>query len=364
MKEQFKFRLTPSELTTAMGVTSHVSGLYVMLEPDKLGGTIWEQYRRQKGMIALEPSQMRPPKRSVLVIQDCKVRGAAEWDVANRWKAKGVVQHAEVVGKRIVMHCRLGEGKLRFGPSANVMGAQGLEAILLEGEEGGEQETLLRLRWRGLAGAGLGLAHGLAASPGVLYTDYPKVSYEEGLEGLKVGGDREVVVETVVPRLTRLMVGLDDTDTPHSGATWSLGEQLKELIEKDMKGATVLDQRLIQLWPGVEEKTSNCVALGLSLAVHPEMILQVKDIICDFIASKVESPEAGLAFFEGITVPGMVQEFCHMARRERVSLEQARKVSTVSKMVLEPVVGKRGLIGALAAIGGLDMGPEVAMVAL
>jgi len=368
-------RLTPSQAIEAFGPHGHVAGLYVMVEPQRPGGSLWAMARAESGgkvpSSTVRPSSSEGTGRRALVIQDCLARGAAEWDAANRRAAKGVVERTEVSGSRVVMHCLTGTGRARFGPSARQTGAQALESLLEEDETGNRNqgdpvldlEPRLRLRWRGLAGAGMGLAHGMARAPNLLWTDYPEVRSLAGVEGLLVGGEREVVVETVVPALTRLMVGIDDTDTPEKGATWALGFELGRHLEESLNQVKVLEHRLVQLWPGVAEKTTNCVALGLSIASPPGLVKEIREGVLDFVAEKAHSPEAAVALHEGIQVPPSVVEYCLAARRERIALEQTKAAARHAKVVLEPVVGQRGLIGALAAIGGLDMGPEVASVA-
>lgn len=380
-------RLDPSQARQAFGAHGHVAGLYVMLDPPRPGGDLWAISRAQakgpragtgrdeEASITSGPysSQLLAglPKRPrhALLVQDCTVKGAAEWDAANRATAGGIVERTQVQGSRILMHCRTGNARVRFGPSSRELGAQALESILPENgpaDEGGDgndrerQGPRLRLRWRGLAGAGVGLAHGLARAGNVMWTDYPGVQATAGIAGLKVGGNHEEVVETVVPALTRMMVGLDDTDSPEQGATWVLGPELARRLEASIEGLKVLDQRLIQLWSGIEEKTSNCVALGLSLALPPHQVSAAREIILDLVAQKATSPEAAVALFQGVRAPPELVDLCHTARRERVSLETVMAIASGARVVMEPVVGHRGLIGALAAIGGLDLGPEVA----
>lgn len=388
-------RLTPAQAREAFGPHGHVEGLYVMLNPPKPGGTLWAMSRiegkgegrgmdrsregKSEGQAAIPPDTFpsdwmadlyRQP-RQALVVQDCTVRGAAEWDAANRVTAAGVVERTVVTGSRIVMDCHTGKGKVRFGPSSIQQGAQALESI--QPEPGAEiqveadpnsdierQGAELRLRWRGLAGAGVGLAHGLARAPNLLWTDYPEIAGSAGMEKLMVGGNRELVVETVVPTLTRLMVGIDDTDTPERGATWVLGLDIARQLESSLQGLKVLEHRLIQLWSGVQEKTSNCVALGLSLALPPHQVSRARDIILETVALNATSPEAAVALFEGLRVSPEVVDLCHAARRELITLAEVRAVASGARVVLEPVVGQRGLIGAVSAIGGLDLGPDVA----
>ena len=391
-------RLTPSQAQQAFGPHGHVQGLYVLLDPPKPGGTLWAISRAEAkgtgaggggreeatGTSIAGSSQsvagstdrfagssewfagLTERPRQALIVQDCAVRGAAEWDVANRATAAGIVEQTRVIGSRILMHCRTGARKIRFGPSSTQLGAQALESIVPEtGDEPQEQaqeenQARLRLRGRGLAGAGVGLAHGLARAPNVLWTDYPEVSADEGIAGLKAGGGHEVTVETVVPVLTRLMVGLDDTDTRETGATWVLGLELARHLESTIPDLSVLDHRLIQLWPGIQEKTSNCVALALSLALPPHQVPKAREAILDHVAANSASPEAAVALYEGIQVPHQLTDLTHTARRERVTLEDVTKIARANRVVLEPVVGSRGLIGATAALGGLDLGPDMA----
>jgi methanogenesis imperfect marker protein 11 len=232
----------------------------------------------------------------------------------------------------------------RFGPAEAGQGGEVLEECFLRGKD-------VVTRWRGLAGAGLGLAAALGLAGGTLEFR------AEGLE--QAGGTRPVRMEVVTPGLHRMLIGIDDTDTPQGGATWALAREATTGIE-DM---AVLRQRVIQLFPGVPEKTTNCVASLVEGAVAPWMKEAVKVELRDKVESMSKSPEVGLALVEGILIHNYheAEAFCGQARSGIVTRAQADGAARA--VGAEVQLEGRGLIGAVAALGAAHLGPEAADVA-
>jgi methanogenesis imperfect marker protein 11 len=254
-----------------------------------------------------------------------------------------------VDGATIFTHAHLAEkaGERtapNFGPAEQGKGGEVLSDCFLRGKD-------VVTRWRGLAGAGLGLASSLGLAGGVLEVR------ASGLE--EAGGNREVGLEVVTPGLSRLLFGIDDTDTPQGGATWSLARQATEGIDE----MAVLQQRVVQLFPGVPHKTTNCVATLVEAAVAPWMKEAVKIEVRDRVESLSKSGEAGLAVAEGLVFDRFTEAaaFATRARREIVTMKDAE--SAAAALGAHLLLDGRGLIGAVAALGASEMGPEAADVA-
>ena len=141
------------------------------------------------------------------IIETCAVRGTIEWDAVNRCRAGGLIDWCEVEGTTMIMRARLGEMQASFGPADAEMGGQALEGVTVDGD-------VVRTRWAGTGGAGLGIAACLTQAPGVLYAEFPSA------EDLKVGGSHTNRVEIVTPRYEKVTIGIDDTDNKEGGATW------------------------------------------------------------------------------------------------------------------------------------------------
>ena len=279
--------------------------------------------------------------RRVRIVEECSVKGTVEWDYWNRLRAGGVVEGCRLEGTTLVMDARIGEGRAAFGPAAAALGAQALRRVEVVGEE-------VHTTWEGLAGAGYALAVCLAQAPGVLRA---RVAAGGG-----VGGAHRAEVELVTPALRRLLVGIDDTDTREEGATWALGLRLG----RAMPHGVFLEHRLVQLNPGVPQKTTNCVATALAFAVARRDLDRAKAFALDFVRGATRSDSTAVAFHEGLEVPGSVVLFGNRAKGELLTWDEAKRIAKAAGVDLVSITGERGHIGALAAIGCFDMGPAAA----
>lgn len=288
------------------------------------------------------------PHRRVRIFEERTLKGAAEWAAANRRRAGGPVIDSRVDGTTILTdaHISLRPGARAppaFGPAQEGKGGEALDDCFLRGKD-------VVTRWKGLAGAGLGLASSLGLARGVLEFR------AKGLEA--VGGDHGVEIEIVSPGLHRLLIGIDDTDSPQGGATWALAKSATE----GMEDLAILSLRLIQLYPGVPYKTTNCVGALVEAAVAPWMEEGVKIEVRDRVEALSRSQEPGLVFVEGVVLDGFLEAaaFAQRARREIVTEDDAR--AAAGALGAQIALDGRGLIGAVAAIGASEMGPEVADV--
>jgi len=299
-----------------------------------------------------EPTAVRFTSLVDLAAKRCRlweertVLGAAEWAAANRKRAGGPVLGARCLGSTVITDAVLGEraglaSPASFGPADQKKGGEALIDCYTRGKD-------VVTRWKGLAGAGIGLATALGLAPGVM--DFKAA----GLEA--AGGDREVELEVATPALSRLLIGIDDTDTRESGATWALARKVTEGIE-DM---AVLSVRVVQLFPGVPTKTTNCVATLVEGAVAPWMKEAVKIEVRDRVEAMSTSGEPGVAFAEGLVFPRWeeIAGFAGRARRGIVSGDDA--MDAARAVGAQVALDGRGLIGAVASLGAADMGPEAA----
>jgi methanogenesis imperfect marker protein 11 len=289
------------------------------------------------------------PHKRCRIVEERKVKGAAEWAAANRRRAGGPVVAARVDGLTVSTDAHLAEKPgagppAAFGPAEDGKGGEVLDECFTRGKD-------VVTRWRGLAGAGVGLAASLGLAAGVLEFR------AKGLE--QAGGSRAVEIEIVTPGLHRMLIGIDDTDTPISGATWALAREVTSGLE-DM---AVLSQRVVQLFPGVPTKTTNCVATIIEAAVAPWMKEAVKIEIRDRLEASATSDEVGLAFAEGITIDRFAEAaaFCDRARRAIVTEKDAQ--AAAHAIGAQVMLDGRGMIGAVAALGAAEMGPEAADLA-
>ncbi len=271
------------------------------------------------------------------IFEECCAQGPVEWDAVNRLRAGGVVDHVEVQGTTLLMDARIGEGTVRFGPASKETGGQALKS--LEVRDGKVHTT-----WMGLAGASVGVGACLPQAEGVERTEF--LSDEE------VGGARQVEVRITTPLHRRLIIGIDDTDTKEKGATWVLGLKLG----REMPHGIFLNHKIVQLNPHAPQKTTNCASTALGFAVLPEKVDSAVKWAKQYVAENTFSSETVMASYEGIDVPASAVRFGAEAKDVILSIHDAEHAAEKSGIAVHEVTGRRGAIGAVAAIGCVDLG--------
>lgn len=285
---------------------------------------------------------------TVEIIEECSAKGPVEWDAVNRLRAGGVVQRAWTEGTTLHLIAKIGEVPVSFGPSSKELGGQAIEAVEINGDK-------VSTRWVGIAGAGLGVAACLPQGEGVIQANYPT---EEDLT--KVGGTRVNRVTIITPKTQKVVVGLDDTDEKEKGATWVLGLKAARSVH-GKTGVEFLAHKLVQLYPGVSWKTTNCVSTALTFAAR-----QKEQLVAEFrksLETGIFSPNASMAVKVGIGVPEDLRVYGRSAKRRILTYEEAVDVAYRTGVELIPITGNRGSIGALAAVACADMGIEAAALA-
>ncbi len=271
------------------------------------------------------------------IVEECCAQGPVEWDAVNRLRARGVVDHVEVQGTTLIMDARLGEGEVHFGPASRATGGQALKSIVVRD---GKVETT----WMGLAGASVGVGACLPQAEGV-----EKVEY---IGDEQVGGSRQVELKITTPLHRRLVIGMDDTDTKEKGATWVLGLR----IGREVPHATMLAHKIVQLNPHAPQKTTNCASTAISLAVAPDKVDATVEWVKAKVAEGTYSDNTAIAAFEGLTVPKKLVRYGADAKESILSIHDAEHAAAQAGVRIMEVTGRRGIIGAVAAIGCVDLG--------
>jgi tRNA(Ile2)-agmatinylcytidine synthase len=156
----------------------------------------------------------------------------------------------------------------------------------------------------------------------------------------------------------RLHVGLDDTDSPQGGCTTYIAARLVERLLEI--GARFVDYpNLLRLNPNVPWKTRGNGAVCLRVEIDGAQVGPVK-------RAAVEEVEAGSRFDCGNTNPGIVflegevpEPVKHFSERVVggvVTLDEAAKLLDGCSASAVGYKNMRGVIGALAAVGGLQGG--------
>lgn len=193
----------------------------------------------------------------------------------------------------------------------------------------------IRISYEGLGGGGVGAAVCRGSAGGVLRSTVDPS-----------GGGKRAGSTVHLPRRTRVLIGIDDTDTPEEGATWTLAHRIAQAVagEANTGGDHVyLTHTIVQLFP-VSFRTKNCVAVVCEFATSDPSALAAR--FSDLLVAHTLSKETGMAVYTGFD-PSPLQHFSDDVRRGQVEPETWK---TVSCPDLSVRLSGRGITGAIAAI--------------
>ena len=149
-----------------------------------------------------------------------------------------------------------------------------------------------------------------------------------------------------------MIIGIDDTDTKEKGATWVLGLKMG----REMPHGIFLTHKIVQLNPHAPQKTTNCASTGVAFAVRPEDVNKAVDWAKEFVGKGTYSDQTAMAVFEGLDVPRRLVRYGADAKEAILSIHDAEHSAKENHIKLLEITGRRGMIGALAAIGCFDLG--------
>ncbi len=276
-----------------------------------------------------------------MIVEKCAAKGPGEWDLMNRRRTKGVIEDIRQESDMLVMNARIGESDLNFGPVSADVGGQGLSALKVEGDE-------VRTTWYGIAGASVGIGACIPQCPDVIRTEYP--------DDFTIGGAHRAHVDIITPKMVRVIIGIDDTDTKEAGASWVVSLKLGTTCPI----GKFLEHKIVQLNPKVPNKTTNCCSTAVSFAVREEDVPALIEYAVDFVRKESYSDDAVLTVFQGLEVPESLRDFGWSCKSVLYTTDDAVRVAEECGVQIISVTGMKGVIGAVAAIGCFDIGERAA----
>ena len=271
------------------------------------------------------------------IIETCTSKGPIEWDIVNRKRTGGVITNLNLEGTTVTMDAVIGKKELRFGPASAELGGQGIEELVVEGDR-------VRTFWKGIAGASVGIGACIPQADTVIETVYP--------DDFKMGGAHRASVEIVTPKMVRVIIGVDDTDTKEKGASWVTSLKMATTCPY----GKFLEHKIIQLNPKAPNKTTNCCSTAASFAVEPKDVGKLIDYCKDFVAKDTVSDDTVMTVFTGLRIPEALRKWSWEAKSVLYTKEEALKVAGENGVDVICITGDKGAIGAVAAIGCFDLG--------
>jgi len=249
--------------------------------------------------------------------------GGAYWAMAHMSRGELVLSAVQRGGQaRYLLRPGTDDSPLR--PSDRALSISGVAVT----------ENDVEVTYRGLGGAGVGATSTRARAAGVLHA---------ALED--AGGGREAQGTITLPRRHRVLVGMDDTDSPTEGATWLLAHN----IGASLNGEThrYLGHTIVQLYP-VAERTQNCTATVLEFgSTRPAGLAGT---VADIVERHSLSDNWGTAALEAFD-PSALREYSGQCRSGVVSMDDCMNRAREHDIELR---GGRGRIGAMAALAWFD----------
>jgi methanogenesis imperfect marker protein 11 len=245
--------------------------------------------------------------------------GGAMW-ARHHYRRGPLVQSARTVGATTRYLLKTGSASLELAGSTF---AAGISEVRVEGEE-------IAVTYIGLGGGGVGASICRSTAKGVnRCTCDPS------------GGGRVAGSTVWLPRRERVLIGIDDTDTPDEGATWTLAHNISKAVEDDH--SRYLSHTLVQLYP-VPYRTKNCVATVCEFATSDPKALV--DRFHGLLRKYTLSDKTGMAVYRGFD-PSALLPFARKVKRGEVS---DADLELATQGAVQVVMDGRGKIGAVAAI--------------
>jgi len=152
----------------------------------------------------------------------------------------------------------------------------------------------------------------------------------------------------------KLHIGLDDTDSPEGGCTTYLAARLIEPL-MDMGARFIGYPTLLRLNPNTPWKTRGnagmCLRLEIDESKYEDVKSEVRKLIEEYGEFQCDNTNPGAVFLQG-NVPEDVKEYSLRVVRSLVEKKDALELLNKHDVDFIEYKNGRGIIGALAAIGG------------
>jgi methanogenesis imperfect marker protein 11 len=249
---------------------------------------------------------------------DCT--GGAMWS-KKHYAQSPVVRDVRVCGGTMRYLLRPGSAGLALEGSRF---PAGISACELSGDE-------IAVSYLGMGGGGVGAAACRMDARGVLRS-----------RSDPSGGGRVAACTLWLPRRERVLIGVDDTDTPEEGATWTLVHNIAKAVEDE--SSVYLSHTIVQLFP-VPYRTKNCVSLVAEFATTDRAGLVER--FHRLLERYTLSDKTGMAVYAGFTPSDALTEYGRKVKRGEISSGELEKIGDENIRI---VMNGRGIIGAVAAL--------------
>ncbi len=247
--------------------------------------------------------------------------GGAAWARYHYTQTSPLIIASRSLGQTTRYLIKEGTSDLRLRPSVS---AGGIEAVDVGSD-------VIKVTYAGLGGGGVGATMCRALARDVLEYDLTPA-----------GGSKMSRGTITLPRRSRVIVGVDDTDTKEEGATWSLVNTIANMV--DGQSFRYVSHAIVQLYP-VKAKTKNCVATVVEFASLSDKkpIRRFSELLEEYSLSE----NTGMAVLKAFSASGLTH-YGDAARSGEVTRSAALEAAEAAGASV--YIDGRGIIGAVAAL--------------
>ncbi|KZX10971.1 methanogenesis marker protein 11 [Methanobrevibacter filiformis] len=253
----------------------------------------------------------------------------SHWIVHQYKNTSNLILNAYRDGNKQVFLTKIGKNPLNLKASINAAGIEEVKVI----------DNEVKVTHAGLAGAGVGACMCRGMAEGVNYIELMDTG----------GGSKLGKAAVITPKMEKVVIGIDDTDTKDEGATWTMAHNIGVQLKKE--GFEYLDHVIVQLYPHNPHKTQNCVSIALTFAVLSSEVDSLIERISELLKENTLSDKTSIAILKGLKIPKELRDYSMKAKTSMVSVKQAEDVADKLNIQVIAITGDQGKIGALAALG-------------
>lgn len=257
----------------------------------------------------------------VELIETTNCYGGAAWARYHYSQTSPLIVSSRSLGNTTRYLIKVGTSHLKLRASVS---AGGIESVELS-------QNAVKVTYAGLGGGGVGATMCRALARDVIDYDLTPA-----------GGSKMSRGTLTLPKRSRIIIGVDDTDTKEEGATWSLVNNIATKV--DSKALRYISHAIVQLYP-VKAKTKNCVATVVEFASlnDGKPIKKFKKLLEDLSLSD----KTGMAVLKSFSAERL-SSYSDAARSGEVSHSVA--IEAAEAAGVEVCLEGRGIIGAIAAL--------------
>ena len=246
--------------------------------------------------------------------------GGAMWS-QRHYKKSPIVEDVRCVGSTMRYLLRPGTVNLALEGSRFPAGISGVTV----------NKDEIAVTYIGMGGGGVGATSCRADAKGVLRS-----------RSDDSGGGKVAEATIWLPRRQRVLIGVDDTDTPEEGATWTLVHNIAKAVADEH--SVYLSHTIVQLFP-VAYRTKNCVGLVAEFATTDPAGLTER--FHTLLKKYTLSKKTGMAVYTAFSPSEELLAYGRKVKRGEVEPGLHERLMDKN---LKIIMNGRGITGAVAAI--------------